>query len=67
MQEKLDFYNTFIGQEGFSNVNREIKGTLNQIEQIREGLILGYFEDGTILNLDIIKKDGKFLEDLKEG
>lgn len=67
-KEKLKHYKKFVNnQEGFTNGfnNRAIEGKLLQVKKLREGLILGYFEDGTTLNLDTIKLEGKYIIDLE--
>lgn len=62
---KVERYKRLIGQEGFSNGfnNRAIQGKLEQVEALKDsGIVLGYFEDGTVLNMEVIKKDGNYLE-----
>lgn len=61
---KEQYYSQFVGKEGFSNglLNMPITGTLDQVATLREGICLGYFKGGTIINLDTVKLNDKFLD-----
>lgn len=64
---KREKYEKFVGKEGFTNglLKTPIMGKLEQTAELREGIILGYFYGGTIINLDIVKYNGKYLEEIE--